>query len=80
MAKKTTTESPVAFRIGLEEFAGSIPVGEIESRKAFVALMKSTGQAGTRQTKKEWSALYQKFKTQPVGVPWSVWAFTQGGK
>lgn len=71
MATKDIQQAPPdAFPIPLAEYVGSLPKGNIEMAKAFLATYPKDSGPKPAQ---EWSALFGHFGNKPDGVSWSEW-------
>lgn len=64
--KKEVKEFPVS----LVEFLSGISQKEVESKRAFTSIL--AGEGG-RKLRKEWTRLYELFKSKPVKTPWPEW-------
>ena len=63
---------PSVFPVSLAEFMSTIHIGQTESRAAFAHMLAQEKISG-HKLPAEWQAMFEKFKTKPMGVSWADW-------
>lgn len=66
------------FPVSLDEFIGSLPKAQIESRRAFGDLMQKTERG--KKPAAQWQRLYELFQGQPTDMPWAQWLSQNEGR